>query len=67
MLVVSRKRDECVDFYERTPEGPKLITSLVVVQLRGDKVRLGLEADRDRILIVRREVSPRQEVANAAG
>lgn len=43
MLVLSRHRDE--DIVITTPEGRRI--RVAVVELRGDKVRLGFEADRD--------------------
>jgi carbon storage regulator len=42
MLVLSRKKDEKIVI----GEGPNKIT-LVVVEVRGDKVRLGIEAPRE--------------------
>lgn len=40
MLVLSRKKDERIEF-------PSLDISIVVVEIRGDKVRLGVEAPRE--------------------
>lgn len=48
MLVLSRKKHEIIDL-----EG---LGSIVVVEIRGDKVRLGLELDKS-VVIHRREVT----------
>jgi carbon storage regulator len=53
MLVLSRKKNE---FIECQVNGT--IIKLVVVEIRGDKVRLGLEAPQNVVI-------HRQEVANA--
>lgn len=47
MLVLSRKRDEAIMIGEDV--------EIVVVEIRGDKVRLGIEAPRD-LPVHRREV-----------
>lgn len=40
MLVLSRKRNEIVDVF--TPSGERI--SIVIVEIRGDKIRLGVDA-----------------------
>jgi carbon storage regulator len=47
MLVISRKRNEKIRI-----EGPATIT---VVDMRGDKVRIGIEAERS-VLVIREEL-----------
>lgn len=51
MLVLSRKKNESIII--TTPDGEEI--TIVVVELRGDKVRLGIEAA-DNIAVHRREV-----------
>lgn len=62
MLVLSRKKGEAVVLFTVGPDGnPQPVATLTVVEIRGDKVRLGFEAD-ERLKIVRTEVlnnSPR--------
>lgn len=48
MLVLSRHRDEWIDIGDNI--------KIVIVDIRGDKVRLGIEAPRD-MPVHRREVS----------
>jgi carbon storage regulator len=48
MLVLSRKRDEWIDI------GPEV--SICVVEIRGDKVRLGINAPKD-LSVHRREIT----------
>lgn len=43
MLVLSRKKNESLVI---GPDGPNQVT-VVVIEIRGDKVRLGVEASRD--------------------
>jgi len=50
MLVLSRKKDEKIII----GDGPSMIT-LMVIEIRGDKVRLGIEAPRD-VTVHREEV-----------
>lgn len=56
MLVLSRKHDE--DIVIKTPEGRTIVVK--VVQIVGDKVRLGFTADPD-IIISRRELLTQEE------
>lgn len=56
MLVLSRKHDE--DIVIKTSEGRVIIVK--VVQIAGDKVRLGFTAAPD-VLITRRELLTQQE------
>lgn len=51
MLVLSRKKGETIEIGDRT-------VVVTVVEIRGDKVRLGIEADRD-IPVHRGEVADR--------
>lgn len=59
MLVLSRKKDE--DILIRTPEGR--VVTIRVVEIIGDKVRLGFVAD-DCITIMRNELVKPKEVKN---
>lgn len=56
MLVLSRKHDE--DIVIKTPEGRTIVVK--VVQIVGDKVRLGFTADPD-IIISRHELLTQEE------
>ena len=58
MLVLSRKKDESVII------GDTIV--LTVIEIRGDKVRLGIEAPKD-ISVHRREVYEAIQAQNAAG
>jgi len=60
MLVLSRQRDE--DVIITTPEGREIVVT--VVEVRGEKVRLGLVADKE-VAIHRREVKEAIERENA--
>lgn len=53
MLILSRKRNERIEVQDIHGE---IIATLVVVEVRGDKVRIGLEAGAD-IKIHRQEVA----------
>lgn len=55
MLVLSRKRDESIVIDAVTPHGIPCQISVTVVEVRGDKVRLGVEAPRE-VPVHRREV-----------
>ncbi len=57
MLVLSRKRDERIVI----GEGPNRV-ELTVVEIRGDKVRLGIAAPRE-IPVWREELLPHEEAA----
>lgn len=57
MLVLSRKKDE--DILVKTPEGR--VVTIRVVEIVGDKVRLGFEAD-ECVAIVRTELLAPKEV-----
>lgn len=59
MLVLSRKKDE--DILIKTPEGR--VVTIRVVEIIGDKVRLGFVAD-DCITIMRSELVKPKEVKN---
>lgn len=59
MLVLSRKKDE--DILIQTPEGR--VVTIRVVEIIGDKVRLGFVAD-DCITIMRSELVTPREVKN---
>lgn len=58
MLVLSRKRGETIEIGDRT-------VVVTVVEIRGDKVRLGIEADVD-IPVHRGEVADRMREEEAA-
>lgn len=45
MLILSRKKSEAV--YIGDPKNPGAFIKLTVVEIRGDKVRLGVEAPKD--------------------
>ncbi len=64
MLVISRTRDEQTVI--RDAAG-KLLAVVTIVDLRGDKVRLGFVADPDQIVIDRGEVDAAKERDRAAG
>jgi carbon storage regulator CsrA len=58
VLVLSRKNDE--DIVIQTPEGRTIIVK--VVQIVGEKVRLGFTADPD-VAINRREILTQKEIS----
>ncbi len=59
MLVLSRKKGEAVVLFTYGPDGkPNPVATLTVVDIRGDKIRLGFEAD-PTLKIVRTEVLDR--------
>lgn len=58
MLVLSRHRDEGITI--RTPEGREI--HVVVADVRGDKARLGIEADPD-VTIDRDEIDRIKQIA----
>lgn len=58
MLVLSRKRDEAITMQV----GDKVIT-LKIVKIEPNKVRLGIEADKD-VLILRDELLPSTEATH---
>ena len=53
MLVLSRKRNEAIDLFDQVSG---LQVEVEVLDIRGDKVRLGLSAP-DEVVINRREVT----------
>jgi carbon storage regulator len=55
MLVLSRKKDERI-IVQVPASAVERVIEIVVVEIRGDKVRIGLEADRD-VTIHREEVA----------
>lgn len=55
MLVLSRERNELVRIVVK-PSDVEQIIDVAVVELRGSKVRLGFEGDREKVLIAREEV-----------
>ncbi|MDD5469897.1 MAG: carbon storage regulator [Candidatus Peribacteraceae bacterium] len=61
MLVLSRKRDEKIVI--KLPDGS--LIEVTIVDIRGDKVRLGIEAPSD-VPVHRREVYDAIQRANAA-
>lgn len=61
MLVLSRKKDEWIDINGGFAVGG---ASFVIVEIRGDKVRIGINAPRD-VRIDRREVT--EEIAAEKG
>lgn len=61
MLVLSRKKDEWIDINGGFSVGG---ASFVIVEIRGDKVRVGINAPRD-VRIDRREVT--EEIAAEKG
>ncbi len=58
MLVLSRKENQAIDI------GPDI--ELVVVEIRGDKVRLGIQAPKE-VPINRREITERIEEGKVEG
>lgn len=59
MLVLSRRKGEAVVLFTYGPGGkPQPVATLTVVEIRGDKVRLGFEAD-ESLKIARTEVLDR--------
>ena len=59
MLVLSRKTNEAVVLFTYGPDGqPRPVATVTVAEIRGDKVRLGFEAD-ESVKIVRTEVLDR--------
>ncbi len=55
MLVLSRTINEKIIIYTNAFEDINIIATVSIVDVRGDKVRLGFEANRD-IIIHREEV-----------
>jgi carbon storage regulator len=53
MLVISRQRGEIIKIWD--PATRKVLATFTVVDIRGDKVRLGVEADKS-IRIDRQEI-----------
>lgn len=64
MLVLSRKVGERIDINGGAAAGG---ITLVVLEVRGNKVRLGFDADEEKHLINRREVQVAQNAANGGG
>jgi carbon storage regulator len=60
MLVLSRGRDESVNIYTQNKDGEVQRTTITVVEVRGNKVRLGFDAPKD-IAIWRNEIDPNLE------
>ena len=59
MLVLSRKKGEAVVLFHYGPNGEVVpLATVTVVEVRGDKVRLGFNAD-ERLKIARTEVLDR--------
>ena len=61
MLVLSRKREQRIALRQ----GDRIIGYLMPIEIRGDKVRLGLQFDGD-ITILREEILLAQERSGAA-
>lgn len=57
MLVLTRKQNEVVNIYTRMPDGKPgmFVGSVMVIEVRGDKVRLGFDMPMD-VLILRESV-----------
>ena len=62
MLVLSRKKDQWIDIGGGFAAGG---VSFVIVEIRGDKVRVGIDAPKD-IKVDRREVTEAIEAEKAA-
>jgi len=59
MLVLSRKKEETIEI------GPGAVIRIIVVDIRGDKVRIGIEAPRE-MPVHRGEVARRIEAAQSS-
>ena len=60
MLCLSRQREEKVLLYQSTPEGPRLLGSVMVLHASYGSARLGFEFGED-VKIVREEIDEPQE------
>lgn len=59
MLVLSRKNGEAVVLFTHGPDGkPQPVATVTVADIRGDKIRLGFEADKS-VRIARTEILDR--------
>ena len=60
MLVITRKKEEVLKLYQSTPEGPRLLGSVMVLHASYGSARLGFEFKKD-VKIVREEIDEPQE------
>lgn len=59
MLILSRRRGEAVVLFTTGPDGkPRPVATVTVVDIRGDKLRLGFNAD-ESVRIARTEILDR--------
>jgi len=63
MLVLSRQQEETIEIKVPTGDGRRRTVEIRVTDIRGDKVRLGISADRD-VEIDRGEVARAKERAS---
>lgn len=63
MLVLTRKLNERINIHPQVV--PNMI-SIRVIGIRGGKIRIAIEADKDSVLILREEIDPATKRTEAA-